>query len=86
MLDSLDCCPPDSSDNGFLQARILDWIVAPPPGYLPDNTLRDGTRVSSVSCISRRVLYLVPPEKQSSKTLLRVFLEAELGSCPKPAL
>ena len=42
MLDSLDCCPPNSSDHGFLQARILDWIVVPPPGYLPDTLIPSG--------------------------------------------
>ena len=30
----MDCSPPGSSVHGILQARILQWIVMPPPGDL----------------------------------------------------
>ena len=29
LCDSMDCSPPDSSDHGILQARILEWIAMP---------------------------------------------------------
>ena len=35
LYDAMDCCPPDSSVHGVLQARILEWIACPPPGDLP---------------------------------------------------
>ena len=25
--DPMDCCPPDSSDHGIFQARILEWVA-----------------------------------------------------------
>ena len=48
--DSMDCSLPDSSVHGILQRRILEWVAMP--------SSRDRTRVSSVSCIGRRALYL----------------------------
>ena len=32
--DPMDCSPPVSSVHGILQARILEWLPCPPPGYL----------------------------------------------------
>ena len=32
----MDCNPPASSVHGSFQARILEWVVCPPPGDLPD--------------------------------------------------
>ena len=32
----MDCSPPGSSVHGILQARILEWVVIPSPGDLPD--------------------------------------------------
>ena len=29
LLDPMDCSPPDSSLNGLLQARILEWVAMP---------------------------------------------------------
>ena len=34
--DPKDCSPPGSSVHGILQARILEWVVCPLPGDLPD--------------------------------------------------
>ena len=34
--DLMDCCPPDSSVHGILQARMLEWLPPPPPGDLPN--------------------------------------------------
>ena len=32
----MDHSPPSSSAHEILQARILEWVVIPPPGDLPD--------------------------------------------------
>ena len=34
--DPVDHSPPGSSVHGILQERILEWVVIPPPGDLPD--------------------------------------------------
>ena len=34
--DPRDCSPPDSPLHGILQAGILEWLLCPPPGDLPD--------------------------------------------------
>ena len=36
LCDPQDCSPPDSSVHGISQARILEWVVIPPPGDLPN--------------------------------------------------
>ena len=32
----MDCSPSGSSVHEILQARILEWVVIPPPGELPE--------------------------------------------------
>ena len=34
--DPMDCSPPGSSVHGISQARILEWVLFPSPGDLPD--------------------------------------------------
>ena len=34
--DPMDCSLPDSSVLGICQARILQWVAIPFPGYLPN--------------------------------------------------
>ena len=36
LYDLMDCRLSGSADHRILQARILEWIVSPPPGNLPD--------------------------------------------------
>ena len=36
LFGSLACIPTSSSVHGILQARILEWLLCPPPGQLPD--------------------------------------------------
>ena len=37
LYDPMECSPPGSSSvHGILQARILEWVVMPPPGDLPN--------------------------------------------------
>ena len=59
----MDCSPPGSSVHGILQARILEWVVA--PSSRGSSQCRDCTCVSYISCVSSQVcsLPLVPPEK-----------------------
>ena len=36
LCNSMDYSPPGSSVHEISQARILEWVVIPSPGYLPD--------------------------------------------------
>ena len=45
-----DCRPPGCSVHGILQTRILEWTAM--PSSRGSSWPRDGTRVSSVSCIA----------------------------------
>ena len=56
LCDPMDCCLPGSSVHGILQARTLEWVAIPFPRG--PSRPRDWTRVSWISCISRRILYL----------------------------
>ena len=52
--DPMDCNPPGSSVHSILQAGILEWVAMPSSrGSSPP---RDGTHVSYVCCIGRKVL------------------------------
>ena len=35
LCNTMDCSLPGSSVHGILQARILEWVAIPSPGYLP---------------------------------------------------
>ena len=50
----LDCSPPGSPGHGISQARILEWVAI--SHSRGSSQPRDGTRVSYVSCIGRKVL------------------------------
>ena len=54
LCNPMDCSPPGSSVYGILQA-ILEWVAM--PSCKGSSLLRDGSHVSSVSCIGRWVLY-----------------------------
>ena len=53
-LRPLDCSPPGSPGHGISQARILEWVAI--SHSRGSSQPRDGTRVSYVSCIGRKVL------------------------------
>ena len=36
LCNHMDCSPPDSSLQGILQARVLEWVVISSPGDLPN--------------------------------------------------
>ena len=42
----MDCSPPGRSDQGDLQARILEWVACPPPGDLPDVRVKPASPAS----------------------------------------
>ena len=51
----MDCCLPDSSVHGILQARIPDWLAV--SFSRASSKYRDRTSVSCISCTGRRILY-----------------------------
>ena len=55
LCDPMDCSQPGFSLHGILQARILEWIAM--PSSRGSSQPRDQTRISSISCIGRWVLY-----------------------------
>ena len=48
LFDPMDCSPPASSVHGILQERILEWVVIPSPGDLPDPGIEPASSVSPV--------------------------------------
>ena len=55
LCDPMDCSSPGSSVYGILQTWILEWVAMP---FSRGSSLpRDLTHISSVSCISRWILY-----------------------------
>ena len=55
---------------GILQAGILEWVAM--PSSRGSSRPRDQTRISSVSCMGRRVLYhLAPPGKPKEMLTMR---------------
>ena len=55
LCDPMECCLPDSSVHGILQARILE--SASMPSSRESSWPRNQTHVSYFSCIGRQVLY-----------------------------
>ena len=53
--DPMDCSLPDSSVRGILQARILEGVVSPNPGNLPDPGIKPAFPVSSA--LAKWILY-----------------------------
>ena len=58
----MDCGLPDSSVHGIIPVRILEWIVLPPPGNLPDPflALTGGFFTNEPSGKPIIFMYLVP--------------------------
>ena len=55
LCDPMGCSVPGSSVHGILQARILEWVAI--SFSSGPSQPRDGTCVSYVSCLGRRILY-----------------------------
>ena len=49
LFDPMDCSLPGSSLHGILQARILEWVLCPPPGDLPDPGNQPGSPLQADS-------------------------------------
>ena len=43
LCDPIGCSPPGSSVQGIFQARILEWLLLPTPGNLPDLGIEPGS-------------------------------------------
>ena len=53
--DPMDCSLPGSSVHGSFQSRVLEWVAI---AFSRESSWpRDRTHISSVSCISRLILY-----------------------------
>ena len=58
LCDPIDCCPPDSTVRGILQARTLEWIACPPPRHLPGPGIEPAIPAASVLLLHCRwILY-----------------------------
>ena len=84
-LRPLDCSPPGSSVHRIFQARILEWVAFPPPGYLPDPGIEPASTGSSALQVDSS-----PPEPLRKPCIcsLCVFLKTDLKSFffPLPGL
>ena len=68
LCDPMDCSPPVSCVLGILQARILEWVAM--PFSRRSSQPRNQTRVSSVSCVGRQVLYHWSPGRPTICSVL----------------
>ena len=57
MSSPVDCSLPGFSIHGILQARILECVAMLSP--MGSSQLRDQTEVSNISCVDKKVLYLL---------------------------
>ena len=80
LCEPMDCSPPDSSVHGILQARILEWVAVPSSRGFSQPS--DGTCVSYVSCIVRRVLYHQRHLRHSSGISFSLKKEGDSDTCP----
>ena len=65
----MDCNPPGSSVHGILQARILEWVAIPSPGYLP-NSGTEPTSLTSTALAGRFFTTSTTWEAQSAQQIL----------------
>ena len=57
----MHCSLLGSSIHGILQARILEWVVVPPPGDLPDPEIGHASLASPA--LAGEFFTIVPPGK-----------------------
>ena len=53
----MDCCLPDSSVRGILQARILEWVVIYSPGDLPDPGIKPKSSALQADSLPTELMY-----------------------------
>ena len=46
LCDPMDYSPPGSSVHGILQTKIIEWVVCPPPGNLPNPGIESASLMS----------------------------------------
>ena len=82
----MDLSLPDSSVHGILQARILEWLLYPPPGDLPDPD--SGIELKSPASPALRLdsLPTEPPGKPSISSQNLVKLKFPFGSLDLPVV
>ena len=51
LCNAMDCSPPGSSDRGILQATILEWVVSPPSGDIPDTGIKPRSLTLQADCL-----------------------------------
>ena len=84
LCDPMDYSLPNSSVHGILQARTLEWVLFPPPGYLPN----PGIEPASLCLLHWQAgsLPLAPPGNDSGFNFLVSFnpiLREEIFNLPK---
>ena len=74
LCDPMDCSLPGSSVHRILQAKILEWVVFPSPGHLPNPGIEPG-----LSCIASRFFTIwvtkesTVPKKVKYKFIIAFF-------------
>ena len=51
LCDPMDCSSPGSSVHEILQARILEWLLFPSPGDLPNSGIKPGSPALSANSL-----------------------------------
>ena len=95
LCDPMDYSPPGSFVHGIFKSRILEWLLFPPPGNLPDPEIE-----SESPALAREFLTTKPPGKpmntrvgchfllqgifpiQGSNPCLLYLLHQQVGSLP----
>ena len=59
LCDPVDCSLPGSSVYGLLQTRILEWLLFPPPGDLPEPSTELGSLALQADSFPSRIQCLI---------------------------
>ena len=72
LCDPMDCSLPGFSVHGILQAKLLEWLLFPPPGDLPD----PGTELMCLAspALAGRFFTTTPPGKRCMCVCMRVHM------------
>ena len=69
----MDCSLPGFSIHGILQARILEWVIFPAPGDLPNPGIKPGSLALEEDALTSE-----PPGKQTTnKTKMKTQSSAD---------
>ena len=70
LYDPMDCRMPGFSVHVILQARILEWVLFPSPGDLPN----PGTEPRSLVLQAHSLPFEPPGKPRNSNTSIKMFL------------